>query len=205
MLVKWIRCAVTDRPGFGMGQLAWRGLRGRPGFLGQCGGWDRDDPTVAHVFGFWSDRFAYQDSMSEAHDELAAAQEGTFAEIVVRTFIGRRELSGGFHPAALSPDAALLRLTYCRVDGGRFGSVIDNYNRMWDPGLAMASGMLGGFLAEEGNSEVLVFSRWRAFADHEAYRTRMLHRVDGPPAPPPMADFAEMARHLVDVEPDWLV
>src|SRR5438067_13272005 len=39
VLVKWVSCEVTDRPGFDRGQRAWSGLAGVPGFLGQSGGW----------------------------------------------------------------------------------------------------------------------------------------------------------------------
>jgi hypothetical protein len=36
VLIKWIRCGVTDRGAFGSGQQTWAGLRGQPGFLGQA-------------------------------------------------------------------------------------------------------------------------------------------------------------------------
>ncbi|MGO9219931.1 MAG: DUF4937 domain-containing protein [Streptosporangiaceae bacterium] len=50
MLIKWVRCGVTDRGALGAGQQTWAGVRGRPGFPGQGGGWSRRDPGVAHVF-----------------------------------------------------------------------------------------------------------------------------------------------------------
>lgn len=225
MLVSWVRCTVTDRPGFSAGQAGWGRLREVPGFLGRCGGWDRDDRDTAHVFGFWTDRFSYHDFLAgegnpERADtdhgrgsgrpngvvgtagESASTLDGTFEKASVRTFMRRRDLSGGFQPRP-SP-AALLRVTYCRLRDGRFGNVIERYNRMWEPKLAVDSGMLGGFLAEEGNAEVLVFSRWRAFGDHEAYAAEIVERAGKHPPPPP-PDLATVERYLVDVVGDWSV
>lgn len=199
MLVTWARCTVTDRPGFSAGQTGWGRLRELPGFLGRCGGWDRHDPDTAHVFGFWTDRFSYHDSTAGADDEPS---DGTFEKSSLRTFMRRRDLSGGFQPRP-SP-AALLRVTYCKLRDGRFGNVIERHNRMWEPKLAVDSGMLGGFLAEEGNTEVLVYSRWRAFGDHEAYAAEIVGRVGTRPAPPP-PDLATIERYLVDVVSDWSV
>ena len=59
MLVKWIRCTVTDRRGFERGQRKWAGLPGEPGFRGQGGGWSRGRQGVAHVFAFWENRVFY--------------------------------------------------------------------------------------------------------------------------------------------------
>jgi len=215
MLATWVRCTVTDRSGFIAGQAGWGRLRGLPGFLGRCGGWDRHDPDTAHLFGFWTDRFSYHDflagegiaerangAVNTAADDEPATLDGTYEKSSVRTFMRRRDLSGGFQPRP-SP-AALLRVTYCKLRDGRFGNVIERYNRMWEPKLAVDSGMLGGFLAEEGNTEVLVFSRWRAFDDHEAYASAIVGRVGRHPQPPP-PDLATIERYLVDVVPDWSV
>jgi len=86
MLIKWVRCRVADREAFHRGQLAWAGLRGMPGFRGQCGGWSRHDPDRAHILGFWADEPSYRAFMAGAHDRLAAAQIGSYAELEVRLF-----------------------------------------------------------------------------------------------------------------------
>ncbi|WP_285663820.1 hypothetical protein [Actinorhabdospora filicis] len=152
----------------------------RPGFIARAGGFERGRPGAAHVLEFWSDRFAYHDAGP--------------VDASARTFITRRELSGGFQPRMTG--VGLLRLTHVRVPGGRFGEVIDRANRRWEPALAVASGMLGGFLAEEGNSEVLVLSCWRTFDDHERYRAEIAARAGEPPPTP-----GEQV--LVDVVPEW--
>ncbi|MEV0644245.1 DUF4937 domain-containing protein [Phytomonospora sp. NPDC050363] len=200
MLVEWFRCEVTDRRAFESDRAAGERSRELPGFLGRCGGWDRDDPLLAHVFAFWTDRFSYHDFLAGADGELARRE--TCEKALVRTFMRRRDLPGGFQPRRRC--AALLRVTYCALRDGRFGNVIERHNRMWEPRLAVASGMLGGFLAEERNTEVLVFSRWRERADHDAYCEEIVRRVRERPEPPP-PEFATMERHLVDVVPDWTV
>lgn len=199
MLVTWVRCTVTDRPGFHAGLADRSRPRDRAGLLGGCGGWDRHEPETAHVFAFWTDRFAYHDFLADGPGE---PPDGTYEKSSVRTFMRRRDLAGGFQPKP-SP-AALLRVTYCKLRDGRFGNVIERYNRMWEPRLAVDSGMLGGLLAEEGNTEVLVFSRWRAFADHEAYAAAIVERAGERPTPPP-PDLATIERHLVDVVEEWSV
>lgn len=171
MLVTWTR--YEDAP-------PQADPRPRPGFIARAGGRDRARPEAAHVLECWTDRFAYHDA---GPPDPAA-----------RTFITRRELPGGFHPRAAG--AGLLRLTHVRVPGGRFGEVIDRANRRWEPTLAVASGMLGGFLAEEGNSEVLVLSCWRSFDDHERYRAEITARMgEQPPMPGEQI--------LIDVVPEW--
>ena len=77
MLVKWITCRAVDRAAFNLGQQAWSGLHGRPGFLGQAGGWSSTAADIAQIFGFWSDRSSYRTFMDDAHDRIAAAQTGT--------------------------------------------------------------------------------------------------------------------------------
>ena len=86
MLIKWVVCTVTDRPGFSTGQSGWGELRDLPGFLGQSGGWSRTGPDRAEIVACWQDDASYQAFMAGPHDRLAAAQSGTYDSIQVRLF-----------------------------------------------------------------------------------------------------------------------
>ncbi|SFR28762.1 protein of unknown function [Lentzea waywayandensis] len=86
MLIKWVRCEVTDPAAFDRGQRGWGALAGLPGFLGQRGGWG--EQGIAHVVAFWRSADDHAAFLAGPHDALAAAQRGTYGEIEVRLFEG---------------------------------------------------------------------------------------------------------------------
>jgi hypothetical protein len=106
VLIKWVVCRAVDRDGFDRGQRGWAALAGRPGFLGQCGGWSRSDATLAHVFARWADDDSYRRFMAGFHDELAAAQSGTYASVDARVFRHRRDVGARFD----SPGVTVVRV-----------------------------------------------------------------------------------------------
>jgi heme-degrading monooxygenase HmoA len=167
MLIKWITCGVTDRKAFDRGQRTWTALRDVPGFLGQGGGWSRRRPNLAHVFGCWDDRASYQAFMTRTHDQVAAAQTGTYDGIGTRVF--ERLLDIGEPFRADFTDATLLRLAHCQVKPGRPEHFIMAQAKVWNPGMASAAGMRRGVFARDGESDFLVLSMWRSSTDHERY------------------------------------
>jgi hypothetical protein len=148
MLIKWIQCGVADREAFDHGQRALAGLRGLPGFLGQCGGWSRREPALAHVFGCWADRIGYDRFMAEAHNRIAIAQAGTYDKVEVCLFERRMDI-GGRSPADFA-DASLMRLAHCRVKANRQARFIEAQAEIWNPGMVQAPGMRGGVFAQCG-------------------------------------------------------
>lgn len=83
MLIKWVRCRVVDREAFSRGQEGWGELAAVPGFLGQCGGWSRGHPGIAHVFAWWRSAEDHEAFLAGPHDRLAAAQAGSYRDIQV--------------------------------------------------------------------------------------------------------------------------
>jgi len=201
MLVKWITCAVVDRPGFDRGQRHWEALRAVPGFAGQVGGWSVRDPATAHVFAFWDSRTDHGRFLAGPHDGLAAAQAGTYARIRVRLFDQRLVIREPFRPRFAG--VGQLRVAHCLVHPDRVEHFTDAQMRVWNPGMGAAPGMLGGVFAQAAGAEFLVLSMWASAADHEAYRTQRfaeLRRQAGAEE-----DLAEVAGDLVEVEQAWSV
>ncbi|BBH67915.1 DUF4937 domain-containing protein [Actinoplanes sp. OR16] len=201
MLVKWITCRVTGRAAFDLGQRAWAQLHSVDGFLGQGGGWSRETPGVAQIFGFWSDPAAYQAFMDGAHDRIAAAQAGTFGDISVRVLDQRLGIAAGL-PAGLA-GSSLLRLAHCRVRGHRRDHFVQMQALVWNPGMAASGGMRGGVLAEGAEAEFLVVSGWETAADHQRYLDERFHRLRE--AADPAADLEAITGDLIDIEPGWTV
>lgn len=88
MLVKWILCQVPDslRQDFDRAQRAWSALNQAPGFLGQLGGWARERTRQACILGLWTHPQAYERFMTELHDSLADAGQGTYTQISTALF-----------------------------------------------------------------------------------------------------------------------
>jgi heme-degrading monooxygenase HmoA len=201
MLVKWITCAVADRPAFDRGQRRWEALRTVPGFIGQVGGWSVRDPATAHVFAFWASRTDHERFLAGPHDGLAETQAGTYARIRVRLFDQRLAIR---EPLRLQfAQAGQLRVAHCLVHPQRIEHFTDAQISVWNPGMGSAPGMPGGVFAQAAEAEFLVLSMWASAADHEAYRTQRfpeLRRQAGA-----ADDLAEVAGDLIEVEQAWSV
>lgn len=201
VLVKWIRCSVVDRERFDRGQRTWTAVAGRPGFLGQGGGWSTRRIGTAHVFGCWTGRTAYDAFMADAHDEFALDQVGSYADIDVRLFEHRLDIGGRFAPTFAG--AAVLRLAHCHVHADRVAHFVAAQREVWNPGMGTASGFLRGGFGRRGENEFLVLSMWRSDADHAGYREdqfpELRRRSDA------SRDLATIEGDLIQVEPAWSV
>jgi hypothetical protein len=201
VLIKWIRCGVTDRAAFGSGQRTWAGLRGQPGFLGQGGGWSRREPGVAHVFGCWADQPSYERFMAETHDGIASAQAGTYDAIEVRLFEHLMEIGERF-PADFA-DVSLARLAYCHVRANRQAHFMGAQAEVWNPGMTRSPGMRGGMFAQRGEAEFLVLSLWRSGTDHERYLGEYFPNLRERSGA--ADDLDSITGDLVDLESAWAV
>ncbi|MCD9145574.1 YdbC family protein [Streptomyces albireticuli] len=201
MLVKWIRCTVTDRRGFERGQRKWAGLLGEPGFRGQGGGWSRSRPHVAHLFGFWESRAFYDSFMARSHDRLAAAQSGTYRDIQVRLFEHRFDVKVGFRPQF--SDADVVRVAHCRVREDRVEHFTLMQEKVWNPAMAGSPGMLRGLFGQAPGPEFLVLSMWNSEAEHGKYRTERVERLAL--RAQTETDVAAIGGDIVSIEPSWTV
>jgi hypothetical protein len=192
-LVKWVRCRVIDSERFDAGQRAWSDLGGQPGFLGQAGGWSSRESDVAHVFGCWADRPTYDTFMADDHDRIAGRQVGSYTEIDVRLFEHRLDVGP---PLALGIAAGTaLRLAHCHVHDDRVAHFTAAQAKVWNPGMGTATGMLGGSFGQRDETEFLVLSAWRTFADHERYVADRF---------PDLRRRAEAGRDLVSIRGDLI-
>ncbi|MFD4997104.1 YdbC family protein [Streptomyces buecherae] len=201
MLVKWIRCSVTDRPGFERGQRKWAGLLGEPGFRGQGGGWSRKRPEVAHVFGFWESRAFYDSFMARAHDRLAAGQTGTYTDMQVLLFERQFDVKVGFEPRF--GDVDVVRVAHCQVHADRVEHFTLMQEKVWNPAMAGSPGMLRGVFGQAPGHEFLVLSMWNSAAEHGKYREERVRRL-GTRAEVD-TDIAALAGDVVAIEPSWTV
>ncbi|MFF3394521.1 YdbC family protein [Streptomyces sp. NPDC002669] len=201
MLVKWIRCTVVDRRGFERGQRKWAELLGEPGFRGQGGGWSRERPDVAHVFAFWENRVFYDSFMARAHDDLAAAQSGTYSGIQVKLFEYRFDVKTGFEPRFT--DADVVRVAHSKVREDRVEHFALMQERVWNPAMAGSPGMLRGVFGEAPGHEFLVLSMWQSSAERGKYRAGSIERLSQRARIED--DVAELAGDVVQLEPSWTV
>ncbi|WP_328902758.1 YdbC family protein [Streptomyces sp. NBC_00441] len=201
MLVKWIRCRVSDRRGFEQGQRKWAGLLGEPGFRGQGGGWSRVRPEVAHVFAFWENRVFYDSFMARGHDALAAAQSGTYQDLRVKLFEYRFDVKTGFEPCFT--DADVLRVAHSRVHEDRVEHFALMQQRVWNPAMAGSPGMLRGVFGEAPGHEFLVLSMWQSSAERGKYRPGSVDRLSQRAGTE--EDVAALDGDVVQLEPSWTV
>ncbi|WP_420038009.1 YdbC family protein [Streptomyces sp. cg28] len=201
MLVKWIRCTVVDRRGFERGQRKWAGLLGEPGFRGQGGGWSRQRPDVAHVFGFWESRAFYDSFMARAHDRLAAGQSGTYKDMQVRLFDYRFDVKTGFEPHFT--DADVVRVAHCRVHAERAEHYILMQQKVWNPAMAGSPGMVRGLFGAASDEEFLVLSMWRSAAERGKYQVGGVERLSLRAETD--ADVSAVSGDIVRLEPTWTV
>ncbi|MET8576178.1 YdbC family protein [Streptomyces sp. NPDC005012] len=201
MLVKWIRCTVTDPRGFEQGQRKWAGLRGESGFQGQGGGWSRVRPGVVHLFSFWESRVLYDSFMALSHDRLATAQAGTFRDPRVRLFTHRFDVKTGFRPRFAEADR--VRVAHCRVHEDRAEHFALMQEKVWNPAMAGSPGMVRGLFAEAPGPEFMILSMWQSAAERAKYRAERVERLAL--RAQLEADVADLDGDIVDLEPTWTV
>ncbi|MGC5345379.1 YdbC family protein [Streptomyces sp. DT171] len=201
MLVKWIRCTAVDRRGFERGQRKWAGLLGEPGFRGQGGGWSRERPDVAHVFAFWENRVFYDSFMARGHEQLAAAQSGTYKDAQVKLFEYRFDVKTGFEP--VFTDVDVVRVAHSRVHEDRVEHFSLMQRQVWNPAMAGSPGMVRGAFGEAPGHEFLVLSMWQSSAERGKYRPNSVERLSLRAGIE--EDVAALAGDVVQLEPSWTV
>ncbi|MFG1621936.1 DUF4937 domain-containing protein [Kribbella sp. NPDC049227] len=200
MLLKWIRCAVSDRGLFDQGQQDWAGLQGIPGFLGQRGGWDTNASSTAHIFGLWAEPGSYQAFMRGPHDQLAKRQVGTYTDIDVRVYETLQIIG---HPPGDVAGGEMLRVARCEVYPPRVSHFTDVQASVWNPGMIRAPGFQGGLLARRDANEFLVVTQWESAVAHNEYRREHFPRLHE--RAEPTRDLQFMIGHEITLETAWYV
>lgn len=167
VLLKWIRCSVTDPMGFDRGQREWTKATGIAGLIDQRGGWDTRFDGTAHVFAFWTDMDSHCHFLAGAHDKLAAAQAGTYTDVDVRLSACRQEI--GYRPAQpYGPE--VLRIAHCQVRPDRAPHFVEAQTTVWNPGMAQTPGFHGGVFAQRDEDDFLVLTQWESSDAHANYQ-----------------------------------
>ncbi|MBT2665662.1 YdbC family protein [Bacillus sp. ISL-4] len=85
--MKWIKCQVNEenKRSFSKAQEGWGELRQCSGFMGQIGGWNRNEPYEAGILSVWEDLYSYHSFMQHQHDEIIGKsdQGSTYTSISV--------------------------------------------------------------------------------------------------------------------------
>ncbi|MFJ9695580.1 DUF4937 domain-containing protein [Kitasatospora sp. NPDC101183] len=205
---KWIGCTVPEaaRGRFAEAQRGWSAIGGRPGLVGQVGGWDGATGR-AHVLALWADEEAYGRFMREQHDAVFAAtgQGGSYTAIEVATgptVLTMAGDAGDNLPLALRR-ATLLRVADCHLLPGRDDHFLQVQRDRWAPGMAAAGGMLAGAVTRLAPHRHLVTTLWTSPTAHARYAADhlpgLLARAELD------ADLHGITGHVLPLEPTWRV
>lgn len=153
------------------------------------------------MFAFWENRVFYDSFMARAHDQLAAAQSGTYSDIQVKLFECRFDVKTGFEPHFT--DADVVRVAHSTVHEDRVEHFTLMQQRVWNPAMAGSPGMLRGVFGEAPGHEFLVLSMWQSSAERGKYRPGSVERLSQ--RAQTEDDVAALAGDVVQLEPSWTV
>ncbi|MDF1660550.1 MAG: DUF4937 domain-containing protein [Planctomycetota bacterium] len=204
MLLKWILCDClsSQKNGFSEAQQQWAKLALAPGFLGQFGGWDKEQ---AGVLGFWQDLSSYQHFMEKIHDEITDGnrQEQSYQSISVTLLEPVQPIGGSFQLTKLEGQA-LLRVARCELIEGRLDSFKERQETLWNPGMAQCEGFLGGrWGITKAEKLAFVFTLWKNEAAHGDYQREVFPALKARACTE--MDIASIQGYKVLCEPSWLV
>ena len=170
MLLKLIQCDVIPNQEllFSQGQVCWSETRNSKGFIKQFGGWNNSKATI---FALWKDEASMDSFMSTDHDAIAekANQSCSYATINVSYFERVMEIPKEHLAFHHTPE--LIRVAECEVIEGKEGVFLDTQRQVWNGGMSLASGMLGGdvWRSTKNKNNYLVTTWWRSNQDHDNY------------------------------------
>ncbi|MDO7485018.1 YdbC family protein [Peribacillus frigoritolerans] len=196
MLMKWIKCQVNEenKRSFSKAQEGWGELRHCVGFIGQTGGWNRNEPHEAGILSVWKDIHCYQRFMKHQHDEIfgKSDQGSTYTNISVDIFesisnIGTTDITAFFGKGKL------LQVADCSVEKDkrtRFEQVLIEVG---------SKGMLSGAFGKRQNGRYLVASLWDNEDSHQRYADKEL------PALINESGVKDISVSLIELHPKWAV
>ncbi|MHA7138563.1 YdbC family protein [Rossellomorea arthrocnemi] len=167
MIIKVITCKVSEgsKEDFFEEQKIWKALSPLNGFLGQVGGWSNKEPLTACIFAFWENQEAYQYFMDKAHDEilLHSNQSSTYKSIDVTLYEESVTIPGTEKKIIYAiEDSKYVRVAMAQVKPDHVDHFIDMQKTIWNPGMMVAEGFLGGSFAisKKRMRDFLVFTCW---------------------------------------------
>lgn len=167
MIIKRIRCKVKEdhRHKFYLDQQQWRVLNGVQGFLGQFGGWSKDDHLTACIYSFWASEEHYDFFMKEVHDNIFinSGQGKTYSSINVTLFIEKMAFPNNkLIISQMLSGTEFIRIAAVQVKEDKVKHFEDMQLNVWNMEMSRTEGMQGGIFArsiKEDNS-FLVLSGW---------------------------------------------
>ncbi|KON70938.1 hypothetical protein AKG34_20615 [Peribacillus butanolivorans] len=206
MLIKWIKCQVNEKnkSSFSNAQEGWGELKQVDGFIGQIGGWDKNNPFEAGIISFWRDDRSYQAFMEQQHDEIfeKSNQRNTYSNISVHIYEKMFNISTTDMTDFLSK-GSLLRVADCFVETNKQLEFKHMQKEVWNKGMKASPGMLAGVFAEKKNGRYLVASLWENDRSHQWYvdnKLPALIQSSGVKDP-----AIRITGSLIKVNPKWIV
>ena len=172
MLMKWIKCQVNveNKHAFSTAQEGWGELLHCAGFMGQIGGWNKNEPLEAGILSVWKDLHSYQRFMRHQHDDLflKSDQRSTYTKISVDIFekifnIGTTDITAFFGKGIL------LRVTDCYVEKNKQAHFEQMQKEVWNKGMMYSPGILSGTFGKKQNGRYLVASLWDNEYSYQRY------------------------------------
>lgn len=210
MLIKVITCKVNEerKEDFFEEQKIWKALSPLNGFLGQVGGWSKEDPYTACIFGFWENQEAYHYFMDKAHDEilLHSNQSSTYTSIDVSLFEESITIPGlEKRITHVLERGKYVRVARALVKPGHGDHFIDRQKTIWTPGMSTAEGLLGGTFAisRKRMRDFLVFTCWENERFHQVYMEK--HFPEFVTAAKTQTDVQEIKGEELVLEEAWRV
>jgi heme-degrading monooxygenase HmoA len=184
MLFKWITCRVHEhmRDAFFAAQTKWTTLANMPGFIGQLGGWDLKSRNEACILGIWQDQESYNAFMDQHHDRIFQKNEQarTCESIHVALLQPVCAIAGSYENMhqCLRP-AEVMRVADCFVLPEREKNFLEVQEKIWNPAMGKAEGILAGSFTRVLNREnrYIVTTLWSSVEAHNRYVRKTLPSV----------------------------
>lgn len=208
MIIKWIKCQVDEESkcSFSNAQEKWSKLKNSEGFLGQIGGWDKNNPCEAGILSFWKDYHSYKKFMKYHHDDIFenSNQKHTYQNISVKIYEKLFDISSTDFTRLLR-EGNLLRIADCYVDLNRQSHFEQKQKEVWNKGMTDTSGMLAGIFCRNPNHKemYLVVSIWNNNLSHQSYvvnKLPSLIQISGVKDP-----AIRIIGNLLEINPKWVV
>lgn len=181
-----------NKRSFSKAQEGWGQLRHCAGFIGQIGGWNRNEPCEAGILSVWKDLLCYRRFMQHQHDEIFAKSDQGSESI---SNIGTKDMTD------FVEKGKLLRVAECSAENvkrARFEQVLKDAGNS-----GMIPGMLSGAFGKRQNSRYLAASLWDNEDSHQRYADKELPALINESG---VKDSTQrISVSLIELHPKWAV
>ncbi|MGG4266253.1 YdbC family protein [Peribacillus simplex] len=197
MLMKWIKCQVNEenKRAFSSAQEGWGELLHSAGFMGQIGGWNKNEPLEAGILSVWKDHHSYQRFMQYQHDEIfvKSDQSSTYTNISVDIF---EKIFNTTDFTGFLGKGKLLQVTDCYVETNKQAHFEQMQKEVWKKGMMYSPGMMSGAFGKKQNGRYLVASLWDNEHSYQQYMDKESGVKDAP---------QRITGSLIELHPKWEV